>query len=641
MSKLNLLFVRLCLGGMLIFFSVTQAFAGVGSFKNIEDNIQSIANNFPVELKNAWSAVGFKDIQLAKFSKGTGKSLKCLRLSNYIVPDVSHRGAAPLEYKVLQFSKECSEEELLVRLEKDVYRVATEIWFKSNSNSKQNKLIKALYKSRIFNSALSTYVNLSQKLEDLTVDFVSYAFQSEDFRKSQKDIRTYLSQMSTEQVLARTKVLYHSDEAWFYRFKLLKEAKESITIQSYSLFDDLYGRSTVYLLLEALSRGVKVKLMLDGRGSILVAGGGLLQLLKEAGAEVKIYNPLIRSLINPFKFFQAGFLRAIISANHDKIFMVDDRKVIVGGRNIGTRYFANPDEIDGLSYQDMDVYLESEKPILDAVIAFNTEFYSKNSFDAKSFRFDRVKEENKVMTAYNYMSARLLGTEMSAQANAEYQDSNRILNLDKYGQYDFTPSINSYPVEGVDKLSSIEDTNVLTESLIEDIDNAQESITIVNPYVILTKELKDAFDRAWKRNKNLKIKIVTVTPKTTDSKFTQAYFIKEWKNVLKNFPNVEIFGYIGHGNLHAKVFIFDEKSVYIGSYNLDKLSQNINSEFSFKIFSPDIILEVKQFISEQFIANSIKYDLDQNIGPKQADFNGKYVKMKRFTWIAKLLSPWL
>jgi len=55
-------------------------------------------------------------------------------------------------------------------------------------------------------------------------------------------------------------------------------------------------------------------------------------------------------------------------------------------------------------------------------------------------------------------------------------------------------------------------------------------------------------------------------------------FIGDWKTILRDMPNVRIFGYHLSTKLHSKVFVFDRKVAVIGTYNMDYVSEQINSE---------------------------------------------------------------
>ena len=107
-------------------------------------------------------------------------------------------------------------------------------------------------------------------------------------------------------------------------------------------------------------------------------------------------------------------------------------------------------------------------------------------------------------------------------------------------------------------------------------DAAESEIIIQNPYVVLTEEARAAIKRASDRG--VKVIIHTNSPMSSDSLLTQAMFIGDWKGILKDMPNVRIFGYKLSTKLHSKVFVFDRKIAVIGTYNMDYVSEQINSE---------------------------------------------------------------
>jgi putative cardiolipin synthase len=107
-------------------------------------------------------------------------------------------------------------------------------------------------------------------------------------------------------------------------------------------------------------------------------------------------------------------------------------------------------------------------------------------------------------------------------------------------------------------------------------DAAEKEIIIQNPYVVLTETAEAAIKRASDRG--VKVIIHTNSPMSSDSLLTQAMFLGDWKRILKEMPNTRIFGYKISSKLHSKVFVFDRKVAVIGTYNMDYVSEKINSE---------------------------------------------------------------
>jgi len=92
----------------------------------------------------------------------------------------------------------------------------------------------------------------------------------------------------------------------------------------------------------------------------------------------------------------------------------------------------------------------------------------------------------------------------------------------------------------------------------------------------MTEKAKAALIRASKRG--VPIIIHTNSPVSTDSILTQAFFVKDWKEMMAQMPTLKIFAFKGKRKLHSKVFVFDECVSVVGTYNMDYVSEQINSE---------------------------------------------------------------
>jgi putative cardiolipin synthase len=57
-------------------------------------------------------------------------------------------------------------------------------------------------------------------------------------------------------------------------------------------------------------------------------------------------------------------------------------------------------------------------------------------------------------------------------------------------------------------------------------------------------------------------------------------------------------------SLHAKVFVFDRKNIFIGSMNLDPRSVSLNSELGVVFTNPDFASELVRAIEKTLLENS-------------------------------------
>ncbi|HLO20232.1 MAG TPA: phospholipase D-like domain-containing protein, partial [Sphingomicrobium sp.] len=110
------------------------------------------------------------------------------------------------------------------------------------------------------------------------------------------------------------------------RFNMLLEliggAEKSIKMLMYMFNPDKDGDIVSHALTEAASRGVEVKLLVDGFGS--AATPKFFAELAMAGGEYCVFNP--------------SWGRLYLLRNHQKLIVVDDATVLIGGANIDATY---------------------------------------------------------------------------------------------------------------------------------------------------------------------------------------------------------------------------------------------------------------------------------------------------------------
>ena len=148
----------------------------------------------------------------------------------------------------------------------------------------------------------------------------------------------------------RAAVIESNKEALALRLSMFEEAKESIVMTT---FDIREGESTSDIfasLFAAADRGVKVKIIVDGMYGLLHMSGK--ELFKAAGShenlEIKFYNT--PNLFMPW---------TINGRMHDKYIIVDDRILLMGGRNTFD-YFLGEYEGKSVGY-DREILIYNEK----------------------------------------------------------------------------------------------------------------------------------------------------------------------------------------------------------------------------------------------------------------------------------------
>lgn len=126
----------------------------------------------------------------------------------------------------------------------------------------------------------------------------------------------------------RAEVLTNGDETFSTLLAALEEAVDHIHLEYYIFHDDNIGRDILNLLTRKAADGVKVRLLVDGFGSMPFARK--FKDLKASGVETAEFYPV------RFPFFSSR----LNMRNHRKIVLIDNRIGFIGGLNVGDEYLS-------------------------------------------------------------------------------------------------------------------------------------------------------------------------------------------------------------------------------------------------------------------------------------------------------------
>ncbi len=107
--------------------------------------------------------------------------------------------------------------------------------------------------------------------------------------------------------------------------ELIAGAREKLQILFYIYSSDWAGALVRDALVEAAKRGVAVKLLIDGYGS--VAQPQFFAKLEQSGGEICVFNP--------------SYGRSYLLRNHQKLAIADGEQAIIGGANIDDTYLSD------------------------------------------------------------------------------------------------------------------------------------------------------------------------------------------------------------------------------------------------------------------------------------------------------------
>lgn len=400
--------------------------------------------------------------------------------------------------------------------------------------------------------------------------------------------------------------------ALLWRLRMLRTATRSIDLQTFIWEDDAVGLALVREALAAADRGVQVRVILDD--SFLAHADPMLHALGEhPNIRYRIYNPLaIRGGNAVMREVEnlADFAR-INHRMHNKLLIVDGRVAIVGGRNQAEEYF-------GLqarhNFRDMEVILQG--PFL-ADLSGVFDLYWNDPWAIPIEDLTEGKEGVDLDAMRDMLDRSDVPVASPALAT---QDDWRALFAAGFGGQ-LRLIVDAPPQAGPDVDLPVQ----LAESLIHRIDAVQSDLFLISAYFIPTPPLTDALRRATERG--VRVRILTNSLGSNNHVTAHASYANHRPELLQ--AGVElfelradasdrakyIFGAVEESalGLHAKIGIFDDCCLFVGSSNLDPRSLRINTEVGALIDSPELNQQLREYFSVDLLPrNAWQVMLDED-----------------------------
>jgi phosphatidylserine/phosphatidylglycerophosphate/cardiolipin synthase-like enzyme len=410
--------------------------------------------------------------------------------------------------------------------------------------------------------------------------------------------------------------LENGDEAMITRAWLSENAEKSIDVQYFIFALDNVGLIAVDYLVRAADRGIKVRILVD---DILVEADEekLLTLASHRNITIKIYNPTVnigKTIFQKISNLKYNF-RGSNQRMHNKTFIVDNKVVITGGRNIADEYFDYDHEYN---FRDRDVLLIGgvTKEVIRSFEAFWNSPISVNVtdlLDASHYQLNPGKSFEQLhqyaCDSSNFWPQVREKIKHIPLAFEAIQQSGDLQWIDSVEFVSDTPGKN----DGKNGLAGGGHT---TDALIQLVNNARRSVVIQSPYLITTELGKKLFKAAIARG--VEVKIMTNSLASTDNlqafsgyQRDRAQLLSTGIRIFEYKPNAAIRHTIMTGalqkkinfspifGLHAKSMVVDGHITVIGTFNLDPRSANLNTECVTIIHSDKIASYVLKHIEEE------------------------------------------
>ena len=390
-------------------------------------------------------------------------------------------------------------------------------------------------------------------------------------------------------------------DALAIRLLLAARAETSIDLQYYLIKNDLTGRALVAALLDAADRGVRVRLLLD---DVFTSGydEALAALHAHPNIAIRIFNPFRRGALGRAASGVSEF-RRINRRMHNKSFTVDGQATVVGGRNIADEYFGA--RVDA-RFADLDV-LAVGPVVADVSGMFDRYWNHETALPVPAFTRMPADPE----AALRGLRA-LVGDwrrEILASAYAEVLQRNALALLETApGELTWAPYTLVYdsPDKGVPSRAG--GAPLITAPLADAFRAAEERVLIISPYFVPRRSGVDAL--AAMEARGIEVTVVTNSLAANNQFAVHAGYAPSRRPLLEagvelyevrpdaDVAGAELVAASGaKATLHTKAFVIDQRQTFIGSFNFDPRSANLNTESGVIIDSPAIAADMLRVVA--------------------------------------------
>ncbi|MDL2336895.1 MAG: phospholipase D family protein [Pseudomonadota bacterium] len=388
-------------------------------------------------------------------------------------------------------------------------------------------------------------------------------------------------------------------DGFLARAQMANAAQRTLDLQYFILRGDETGRLLTDAVLRAADRGVRVRVLIDD-GETVAGDEQIISLSGHAQIEVRIFNPFIYrghlKLVRAFEFMLSS--ARLDYRMHNKLFLADNAVALLGGRNIGDQYF----QVDPQSqFADDDVFVAG--PIVKELSATFDEYWnSAIAIPAEALAggesADQSLREGRKPSAQHLEAAPSGEADYSARiAAGEPLDgmlSGKLPLVWAHAQV----VCDSPEKKRVEKGGMV--GRLMLRPVAQAVEDVRSELLVITPYLIPGQEGMMMFKNL--RQRNAGVRVLTNSLESSTVLLAQANYMHYRVPLLET--GVELFevrsligdargsgqsaamSRYGNYSLHAKIFVFDRKKVFIGSMNFDQRSMHLNTEIGLIIDSP-------------------------------------------------------
>ena len=280
---------------------------------------------------------------------------------------------------------------------------------------------------------------------------------------------------------------------------------------------------------------------------------------------------------------------------HNKSFTVDNQVTVIGGRNIADEYFGAREDA---KFGDLDV-LAIGPMVQDVSNMFDTYWNHETALPVPAFIKKAVDDPDAALAGLRD----LLAQSQEEVKNSKYAGAirSKITEIIGANNSAFQWSPYELVVDSPDKgiKSRAQESELITAPLAASLRSAKSEVIIVSPYFV---PLKSGIKQLSALQASGVDVVIITNSLAANNQFTfHGGYAPSLKPLLKagiklfevradaDVAGTEFVNASGaKATLHTKAFVVDREQVFIGSFNFDPRSANINTELGVIIKNPEM-----------------------------------------------------
>ena len=378
----------------------------------------------------------------------------------------------------------------------------------------------------------------------------------------------------------RVTLLFSGQEKFDDMFEAIRQARYSVHLEYFNFRNDSIASLLFDILREKRKQGVEIRAIFDGFGN-----DSNNQPLRKVHIKALRNDSVEIYEFDPIRF---PWINHALSRDHRKIVVIDGNVAYTGGMNVADYYIKGTEQVG--SWRDMHCRIEGS--VVDDL--------------QRIFISTWKKVTNEELADSTYFHAHDSVTITGLKPDTTYTSGHKLVGI-----------INREPRTTND---------VMRYFYVHAIDDAQDSIRIINPYFTLTPSVNKALKRAIKRGVKVELMVSTRSdiPLSPDCAFYNLH------RLMKMGAHVWLYK---PGFHHSKVMMVDGRFCTVGSTNLNARSLRFDYEENALIVNRETTKELDDMFDR---------DKQKSILLTEEEWDRFRTPWQKFRgWFGSLLTPWL